>query len=1394
MKLIRSIIAMVAAFAATVGFAGDSAPFRLDTIEGTRTPRWSETIAYSTEWQNGDRVCVAVDGVTLKEVVAPASGDVVWNIVGTSWGSHTLTHTTYKNGVAEKVETAIFVGGGTMKQLYPADYARMTTVVLEEWITELPVGFFDGCTNMVSVTWPSTLVELGIDAMPPKILETLSFDEQGFKIYNGWILDFRPRDAAEVVIPEGIVGIGRGAFAAMYDLETVTMPESLRCIARGAFEDCSWIQELQLMSGLRHVGPAAFRACSSLLRASFADGVTEIGTNAFENCWQMQSVRLPSTVTNIGDSAFTGCSAIRGVTVPTQVKTMQALFPASYAQIETAEVAEGETAVMDSMFAGCVALRGGATQTDMSMIPSTVTNIGARAFQNCSSLTALVLPDSVETIGEYAFSGCSSLSNVTLSRNLAALPDYAFYGCSSLETMIVPESVEYLGNSFFSGRTDPMGGTVANAIYCLCTNAPACHASAYAAISGNMTTYVLQGSRSWDGRQGSRVLPQLWNGYPITYWTPNVFDVTFDANGGRFDLASGSAYTWTEQQMTDTGYALPSTEPVRPGWAFEGWWTEPSGGAQVRYTTLVTATRAHTLYAHWRRLGAGMTVTFNSNGGTVVVPGSQDYVPGQTFGQFPVTTRRGYTFQGWWTESLDGVLMTEATQVPAADMELFAHWWPIMYAVRFNANGGQGTMPAQGISYDEEQPLNTHEFTRTGFAFTGWATTPSGQVRYAENALVVNLEEVQDGIVDLYAVWSGAGYAVRFDANGGTGFMDNQTIAVGETQKLWPCAFAYDGYKFTGWAVSPTAAANGTVKYRDGVAVKNLATENGVDVPLYAVWISSDRTARISFKANGGSVAPEYWDCLLGTAVEALPTPTRPGFSFVGWFTAANGGTRVESITSVAGSQTLYAHWTENGGVEPGDGSCTVTFDPNGGSVTETSREMDSGSAVGELPMPARTGYAFLGWFTAAEGGVQISAETVVTGSVTYYAQWERVELPVITPGDGATFHTDTCTVTITCATPGATIYYSSNGRTPTVNARYLYRGPFTISETTTVTAFAVKGNGQSDYVDATITYTIPEVLTLRGVLDEKKLDDVTTDGSAEWSPVEDASAKVGGSCAMSGEVADDDDIGQTTMLRTKVRGRGTLSFWWRVDCEPDPRGRFTYDYGSVAVDGVVLDRKDGTTEWMSFSTAITTDGEHEIVWTYASDGYPAAYGEYAGRMWVDGVSWSGVAFDPLPVVDGDAEVAGALAGSVDARLAEYIKTAEEYNAFRAWLNAKGIDHQAAKDSPRAWFSYALDAEGLIDRTFKKGDVVIDSVAAQNGGAIALSVAVAGVRIGADAKVENLARVFSVEGAAALGAGAFSSESVTATFGATTDGKLSVVATPKSATGTLFLRVCMVAL
>ena len=69
--------------------------------------------------------------------------------------------------------------------------------------------------------------------------------------------------------------------------------------------------------------------------------------------------------------------------------------------------------------------------------------------------------------------------------------------------------------------------------------------------------------------------------------------------------------------------------------------------------------------------------------------------------------------------------------------------------------------------------------------------------------------------------------------------------------------------------------------------------------------------------------------------------------------------------------------------------SHVVTFEANGGTSAETTRTVDDGGAIGALPRPTRSGYAFVGWFTETNGGgSQVTEETVVTGDVTYYAHW----------------------------------------------------------------------------------------------------------------------------------------------------------------------------------------------------------------------------------------------------------------------------------------------------------------------------------------------------------------------------------------------------------------------
>ena len=71
----------------------------------------------------------------------------------------------------------------------------------------------------------------------------------------------------------------------------------------------------------------------------------------------------------------------------------------------------------------------------------------------------------------------------------------------------------------------------------------------------------------------------------------------------------------------------------------------------------------------------------------------------------------------------------------------------------------------------------------------------------------------------------------------------------------------------------------------------------------------------------------------------------------------------------------------------------TVTFDPNGGSTSESSRNLESESQIGVLPTATRQKYVFDGWFTEIDGGEKIDENTVVVDNVTYYAHWTKAEV-----------------------------------------------------------------------------------------------------------------------------------------------------------------------------------------------------------------------------------------------------------------------------------------------------------------------------------------------------------------------------------------------------------------
>ena len=80
---------------------------------------------------------------------------------------------------------------------------------------------------------------------------------------------------------------------------------------------------------------------------------------------------------------------------------------------------------------------------------------------------------------------------------------------------------------------------------------------------------------------------------------------------------------------------------------------------------------------------------------------------------------------------------------------------PYSFSVKFNANGGTGTMANESFDYGTAKALTANTFTRSGYTFSGWATTASGAVAYTDKQSVSNLSATDKATVNLYAVWKG---------------------------------------------------------------------------------------------------------------------------------------------------------------------------------------------------------------------------------------------------------------------------------------------------------------------------------------------------------------------------------------------------------------------------------------------------------------------------------------------------------------------------------------------------------------------------------------------------------------------------------------------------------------
>ena len=268
------------------------------------------------------------------------------------------------------------------------------------------------------------------------------------------------------------------------------------------------------------------------------------------------------------------------------------------------------------------------------------------------------------------------------------------------------------------------------------------------------------------------------------------------------------------------------------------------------------------------------------------------------------------------------------------------------------------TLP-EGWKWKEESTIPQTEGTQTYPAiFTPDDTANYNTVEADISVRVENGPAVQE-------------YAITFDANGGSVSPSSATTTDGKLTSL-PTP-TYDGYDFLGWYTQKDGG--------EKVTTDTFFTENST---IYAHW--QEQTAQeytVTFDANGGSVAPSSVTTKDGK-LGSLPTPTRGGYDFLGWYTEKDGGEKVITDTVFTKDTTIYAHWSEQAAQE-----YTVTFDANGGSVTPSSTTTKDGK-LESLPTPTRGGYTFLGWYTEETGGDEVTNNTVFTKNSTIYAHWQE--------------------------------------------------------------------------------------------------------------------------------------------------------------------------------------------------------------------------------------------------------------------------------------------------------------------------------------------------------------------------------------------------------------------
>ena len=194
--------------------------------------------------------------------------------------------------------------------------------------------------------------------------------------------------------------------------------------------------ELQYFIWLGSIGDQAFYGCTALTLVSIPERVTTIGSQAFWNCPALQTVTFNAI----------NCTSMQTSFNSQTYSVFSEDASGSASNVKSVVLGANVQRIPDYAFKNCVDIYPGLT------IRNSVTEIGAHAFEGCSSMTNLAFQSNstLATIGDYAFNGCSALNKaLNLPNSVTTVGQYAFYGCVAIPSLTIGTGMESIGGYAF---------------------------------------------------------------------------------------------------------------------------------------------------------------------------------------------------------------------------------------------------------------------------------------------------------------------------------------------------------------------------------------------------------------------------------------------------------------------------------------------------------------------------------------------------------------------------------------------------------------------------------------------------------------------------------------------------------------------------------------------------------------------------------------------------------------------------------------------------------------------------------------------------------------------------------------------------------------------------------